>query len=352
MYAESETTGYVRNYFLKEYGKCDYNGNRTELVTYCPKCEKERFFNKNEHGHLYISTDKYVFICFKCGFKGHVSYIMNSNDPDFEKFKEWCESNNESGENNNFFKFKPENIQIPEYEETYSNAKKMEYMKSRLFNYSENDILKIPNIVFDVFKFYEINKLPIDDEKKLKWMNDNYVGFLSNKRSMLSRRCIVDDESLMRYSSKRLFKIENSDYFGGIINSENLLIKCPKIFLCEGVFDYLNLIKNTEITNDINECFFGVSCFGRNFNSVVNSLMDDYNIIKCDLIVYGDNDSDKESKKGLFMEYKKICENIRVENMTVCINTLKKDFSYSEKDIRIKKFNFKVNGNVAMNIPV
>ncbi len=72
----------------KVTGLAYFNGNKTELVTFCPNCEKDRFNSKRSHGHLYISTSKPFFNCFRCDYGGSLQkllYLLGINPTDIIK---------------------------------------------------------------------------------------------------------------------------------------------------------------------------------------------------------------------------------------------------------------------------
>jgi hypothetical protein len=317
----------VKSFLKSKCGYAEYNSNKSELVTFCPKCERERFNKKYKKGHLYISTQIPVFNCFKCSNSGSLIKLFKQHDSDIKILLPDLEINLEV--KNNTYKldrelnslelqYTPSNdiIDLSQYERF---SEKIKYLENRMGTNDINNII-MPNLVLDIKDFLNKNNIQIDKEKlkMIDYLQDKFVGFLSMKKSLVICRNI-EENSNFRYYTLHLGKHTYFKDFYGIRNSEIMDTSINTIVLAEGIFDILKTINNDKFDYLKNNSCLWASCLTNRFEITLKSCLDYCKITKCNLIVLSDNDV-----KSYI--YKKLSKHPMINNISVMWNTEGKDF--------------------------
>lgn len=298
-------------------GLC-YFGN-TDLITLCPKCERDRYKTSRNHGHLYISKTEPIFRCFRCDYKGIIPFILNEYklnmgdyfDSDLLKMN-WSKTSVDKFHNkeiNSDIIIKDNTAK----DEDYNKDNKINYLNNRIYKFEEIDK---SNIIFDIKSFLEYNNVQHQiKDNLLQYINSNFIGFLCTRRSTLVCRNI-DPESKFRYYNINLKKIFFKDFYSKELNKDS-----NNILLCEGIFDLLNIINNDKLQSFLNNFRIISSALNNNY---VHSLISTLDYVKIpyanNVIVFSDKDVIEEDYMNLYF-------NNSFNNLTLYYNELDKDFS-------------------------
>jgi len=297
-----------------------FDGYKKNIMIHCPNCE---FNRKKETGHLGILLSDLRFNCFKCEFSGFITKLFDELDIPKKEYinliKNW-NYENDIKLNYKSKKLKTGNIK----KQTHFYKKKVDYLKNRLF-INEDKILEIPNLILDFKKFIKFNrnlKLNITD-KKIEFLNKNYVGFLCNRNSQVIFRKIVDNEKYRKYEKVILTeeKMLFNDFYG--FNNQR---ESDIIVMAEGPFDILRSYNCKGLNELKNNSLCWVAALGKKpMKNVIYSSLDYYCIPRINLVLLLDEDVGINSKL-LFYIYRMV----EVKSLTLYYNKLDKDFG-SEK---------------------
>lgn len=305
----------------QKMGKAFFNSNNTELVIFCPMCERDRFFKNNKKGHLYIATNAPVFNCFKCGFKGVIPKLLNILEIDSKKYISDADLDisinkriqNSEIEYNNFSNYYTPKLELEKFED------KMKYLTNRFSEYV--DLNKIDNIVFDIKEFIHINNIEINKstENIIDFLQSNFVGFLSIRRSLMICRNI-DIKSQFRYYNLHIGKKSHFKDFYGIINSDKKKgSSINTIVLSEGVFDIIQSYNNPYFEELRNDSCLWAAALTCKYNILIQSVLDYSKITKSNIIILSDSEIPMS-------DYKYLCRYPTVESLVLYYNKKGKDF--------------------------
>lgn len=318
--------------FIKEKtGYCTFNSSRTEILTYCPQCEKSRFNSRNKKGHLYISTDTLVFNCFKCNFSGFISKFLREYDA---TFVEYFTHKDFKDNLNNFHKNKSYSMEIPtDIVNNDMSGPSYEIKKSYIMNRIHKEDSKIEdvnNVVWDIDKFIKDNKIVVNDniKKMIPYLKESFVGFLTNRKTLVVLRNIEQNDFRFfnfHLGKKSYFK----DFYGFYHNKINKNV--DTVILGEGIFDILNAYQRNILNINLENTFWAASLNNR-YDNTLQSVLDYCKIVRADVIILSDANITSES-------YKHIINIPIVNSLNVYWNSKGKDFG--EKDIEIYKKVFK-----------
>lgn len=299
-------------------GLC-YFGN-TDLITLCPKCERDRYNTSRNHGHLYISKTEPIFRCFRCDYKGIIHFILNEYNLNLNDYfnsdllkTNWSKTSVDKFVNreiNSDIIIKDnDNIKDSDYNKT----DKINYLKERIYKF---DNIDTSDIIFDIKSFLEYNNIIHNiQDNLLQYLNNNFVGFLCTRRSTLICRNI-DNKSKFRYYNINLKKIYFKDFYSKELNKNS-----NNILMCEGVFDLLNIINNVNLKDFLNNFRIISSALNNNYIHTLISTLDYVKIPYANnVIVFSDKDVIEE-------DYMKLYFNNSFNNLTLYYNELSKDFS-------------------------
>jgi len=315
---------------IKNSNKIAYlNGDKNEIITYCPECESNS--NKRK-GHLYISLETPVFYCQKCNFRGNIKYLFEilgiNLDIKYPESKSVYTKyiNTESENIPDTVKYESININNDYILSKYNS--KVEYIQKRLDIKDPYTAIKIPNIVYklDTIINRNIGNISIDT------IDSNYIGFLTSRKTGLILRCIND--KYPRYLKYKIINNSITDYYS--IKIRDIDETAPVILIGEGIFDILSVIyKNSElieklpISNDKLPNLLLASLHKIDINSVLYSLY----LLKCTyarFIFLADTDviSTHLGKNKNIDYFSKNFENIPgIEKYYVFTTGIKKDFA-------------------------
>lgn len=190
------------------------------------------------------------------------------------------------------------------------------YMKYRL-NY-EIDVTSMKNLVFDIREFVSVNDIKLDKRtnEMMDFLQNNFIGFLSEHNSLLILRNI-DPEASFRYYKLDLLDEEFLDYYKlqGSCYDSNLVV------ISEGIFDIFaeqlfNTLKNKEKVK-----LYAASLSG-SFSSLLKSLVFNEQLFRLNVIVLSHKDVDM----SVYKKIKKLDNHI-VDSLSVYYNSSGKDFA-------------------------
>jgi hypothetical protein len=312
----------LKDFLELKLGLAYYNGPKSELVTYCPYCERG---STRSHGHCYIkvtSTDEMpTFFCFKCSEtegKGTLAKLLKNlgaNPKDFITEETFCTvlTKTRDYQNKDFEKYEYSRKEIS----SDSYKLKRQYLHSRLgFDY---DLEKVDGLVLNIRDFVYDNKIELDETslKFLDYFEDSFVGFLLTRGTKLILRNI-DPSSEFRYFKIDLIKNPLfNDFYG--VKCGQIKRDTNTIILCEGIFDLfggLKLLELEEVKN--NSCYFA-AILGNYYAKIVPSVLDYCKLTFCNVVVLSDSNI-KESS------YYWLKQNPMVNNLELYWNKAGKDF--------------------------
>lgn len=316
----------------EKLGKAELNASGTEIITFCPFCEYDR--DRSKHGHLYISVESPEFFCQKCHEGGLLlRFIRILNDDPSKYIKKDVIQYSRTKKIVNTIK--DNKFKLPELSD---NGKKIEYLQSRI--YSNFDYRKIPGLIFSINEFADINNLKLSEsEGLLKYLENEFVGFLCNRKNMIIFRN-TDKTSNFRYYKMKIIKNNIfQDFYGLKFNNMNSLI--PKIVLSEGVFDVLYPATHPDFSNLRKETnvWCAVAGLSSYFHSI-KSILDYYHFVKADVVIFSDRGVTENF-------YRQLLNNPLINKLDVFWNKKEKDFG--EKDISIFKKEIKKYNNRRKN---
>jgi len=292
--------------------------NSKNIICRCPWCE----YNKSKpHYHLYISKTAPIFHCFHstCGKSGIINRLFEkiegkdrSNDyVHKDKIKEYKSSSIVNKKVN-------VKIKIPELNlSQYSN--KLMYLKKR-FKFANNVASTMNGLVFDIKEFVTINNIQLDEKqiRLLDYFQTNFVGFLSEHKSILLLRNI-DSNSTFRHYKIKIFDTNFLDYYklNGYNKKSNMVVLGEGIFdiYTEHIFDTLNLREKANLY----ACAFSG---GKSYASLLQSLCYHEQIFRFDVSIISDRDVSLDKYKLI----KKYHSHI-VNKMNIYYNRSGKDFN-------------------------
>lgn len=312
--------------YLESYLGVKPKVSSKNIVIPCPWCE---FNTKKDHYHFYISLEAPIFHCFHsdCTISGSISKLFNKLEGtdnsekyiDKEKIKEIEKTN---------IKFnKPtekKKLIIPELNESIFKLKSL-YLRGRL-KFSEN-IHNVNGLIFDIDKFLTINNIKLESKmEKLKYyLQNNFIGFLSEHHSLIIFRNI-DDSSDFKHFKLFLDDSRFLDYYkihGQNYNSNHIVLG-EGIFdiYNEHIFDYTFLRKNVKLY---------AAALSTSYDSLIKSIVFHEKIYRVKVSILSDRNISLDYYKKI-----KYYNSHIIEEMNIYYNKIAKDFG--ESSVCTEKF--------------
>ena len=289
------------------------------IVTRCPWCE---YGQTKKHYHLYISTVSPIFHCFhaacsKGGFISQLCEKIEGKDTsaqyvDKTKVQEYIKHKTDLTQT----KAQVVNIQLPPLNTASFRYKEM-YLQKR-FRFVNNVIPNMRGLVYDISAFIEMNNVVLT-EAQLRirdYLHSNFIGFLTEHKSVLSLRN-VDDSATFSYYKMKLFDTNFVDYYkiDGYDKSSNRVILGEGIFdiYSEHIFDSLNLRESSNM--------YACALSGGSYGTILNSLAFYEQIFRPDVVILSDRDMPLQKYKQL----KRF--SVLMNSLTIYYNRTGKDFN-------------------------
>ena len=223
---------------------------------------------------------------------------------------------------------------IPDIKGTNSTTLKKLYLYKRLGIEFTNDMIKRFRIVFSIKDFLFANSLPVLHrfEKSIKYLDINYLGFLSSSKDNINFRDITGKAKIryMRYSLYENMPIKERMYI--IPNRVNIMEKEINLHVAEGVFDILGVYFHVMNQNDTNNIYVAVG--GSAYKRVIRYFLRRGFISNLNLNIYSDSDKDIYYYKRMVKEY-----GMFLKDVHLFYNDTKgeKDFGVTKDKINIKE---------------
>lgn len=314
--------------------KTSYDNKINIRCRFCGDSQK----SDRAHLGLLFKENIILFNCLRdvCGKKGLVNseflklYGFDNTfikrfikDVSLSKFKDSRLKINGNNNRNHYIKKIKLSDNIMDY--------KLEYLKSRL---NISDEFKKYKIVLDFNDFFRINYINynIFSEKELKiikWLQKNYVGFVSWNNSLIVCRNISSSSNKYRYNNLYFDRNNEKSSLYFIPKAIDYLAKSPKIIIAEGVFDIIN-VKNVLYKKDKDDELFASINGINNLNNAIKLILSITGFFDAELFIYGDKEVDVNF-------YIKTLKEFCFKNINVYINNDSKDFGEYRNNFNMKK---------------
>jgi len=341
-------------YELKEKTGGLLKENSKEIQLFCPYCDDAYRRPNPKHGHLYIGKENLLFICFRCGEKGHLFKLLNYLQIPPEKYFKGSDlkrikiiskiSRTELREKNNETNFLKNNeieifgIKFPKHKNfvflKIRETKSEEVEKTKKYIFKRTGIENF-NLFFSLNFFPWIDSVLFFNLKNFLFQ----IRFLSEK--MKSKYFFVLNKIL---DINNLTPLEK--YFGYYLNFEKRLgdKNFHDLVFAEGAFDIINIfqknrknyfgdfisIRGSFYQKVLSEFLF----FNFNFRNLIFYLDGDINERK---LIYRLRNEIKKFVKFYFSHFSEVPEFYKKGKLILIKNPLFKDFgeikNYSEKII-------------------
>lgn len=319
--------------------------NEVQLRTRCFLCgDSKKNPNKKRLG-IKITEDPdepIVFNCFNCFSYGiftvDMLHQMGGYDPDMDIALRKINNrafHNDGTKVNKYKNTREINIQFPPLYNRPNIINKIRYVYSRIGYKIPPEDFDGLKIIWSLWDFIDVNKLPIKNPNKIDMLDRDYVGFLTMNNDYIVFRDITNNPNQMRYIKYNIFDVmDNTNSFYMMRASANTLSEEPlEIIIAEGTFDLLGIRYNV-MNNDTTNKLYIALCNG-NFVSPLQAIFNKgfvgENItVSC----YQDNDTRVKFRniKNLVLPY-----TINPNNFNVYYNTKRKDFGYPKNEIVVDK---------------
>lgn len=289
---------------LRQLPVCIPAKSETQWVVRCPYCGDSK---DPTHAHLSIhidvtqDDDSMRWRCFKCNASfGAVTEELlidlgcDITDELIAELKAFNKSSFKKSDyhttNNNIFI--PENIDI---DKSILMNTKAEYIGNRL-GISPSDVIKNARdwkIILDLPRFIRANNIKNIEsysDKRILFMNYNYVGFLSSNKNCIILRCIRDDKECRRYDKIIIDpkNLNKNTFYNIPFDYDRLSLDSVDIHIAEGIFDILGVYWNVNNQNTDNNMYF--ACCGYGYNTILKYLIFNGITTNVSIHIYADND--------------------------------------------------------------
>lgn len=283
---------------LMDLPVCIINGDETEYTVRCPFCGDS--LNPN-HAHMGINIDvdnddMMLYNCLKCGASGIV-------DDDLLDELEIFLSSDEAKQLKSYNKkatklsgrrtiIRTEKFVIPLFSPSRNSDDKLQYLNHRIGANIDYGTVGDYRIILSLAEFMtanEIKKLENVPDWKLRYLEMNYIGFLSSNKNSITFRCIRNDPKFRRYD-KVILNPNNQDNatFYSIPSRIDMLYDGEfHIHIAEGTFDILG-VRHTVNPQYENQAFYA-AC-GYSYLRIIKFLAKNGLISHMNLHIYADRD--------------------------------------------------------------
>ena len=286
---------------LRQLPVCIPAKSDTQWLVRCPYCGDSK---DPSHAHLSIhidatQDDSMPWRCFKCDASfGTITEellldlgcdVPNDVITELNIFiKSSFKKSDYSNTDNNIF--------IPNIiDNSILVGTKAEYISNRLGVPVKDIIENFSNlkIILDLSKFIKANNIKSIDsysDKRILFMNYNYVGFLSSNKNCIIMRCITNNDKCRRYdkimiNSKNLNK---NTFYNIPFEYDRLSLEPINVHIAEGIFDILGIYYNVNNQNTQSNLYF--ACCGYGYNTILKYLIFNGITTNVSIHIYADND--------------------------------------------------------------
>lgn len=303
--------------------------NDKNFIVVCPYCGDHP--NPEKQGHNYISKSEMIPTahCWYCQGSWPIKKLLF--DITGDKCDNLLSIESDYSENNNVPKNIPKDrikkFDIPELDPFEFPIKSL-YIRKRTNN--SLDILKIPNLIFDIKKFFEINNLDIRNflyDWEVQMIQNTSVAFLSYHNTTIYCR---DSNVKSLYPFRKIIlqkdPLNMLDYYCYDNNIKN----SNKVVLSEGIFDCLGCIACDSLDMNNKARIYAAGCTFA-YPELLKSVCFDFSLYQADVNIL--SDSDKKQ-----YHYKKFIDECfyLYDNLNIVYNQYGKDFgNFPQKAIKL-----------------
>ena len=222
-----------------------------EIQIHCPFCDDASRKNAASHGHLYISTDKCVFHCFRCGMSGSVVKLLIYT----------------SFDDNDVIKLLSQNINYKFIKNITVKNLKLDNVINKIININGKFTIDQPKL-FNKYKYYIFKRIGeyIDFTNYLiaptitidKYKKQTLSCQFYNANFELITTRFIDSRFRYQKNSNNLYYFQKKDFD-----------KYKEITITEGAFDAINLdLYNNNFKNN-----FFISMHGKKYVKTIEDLI-------------------------------------------------------------------------------
>lgn len=319
-----------------------------EYVTKCPICNE--IGSSGKHGHCYVGfkdDGNVFFMCHRCGAKGKFTPdILRKFDIKLDILREFFEKINKIK-----IRFTANNMaKSLNRREKYINYKlpkplngkddnKIEYFEKRTGIKITDESTDLYSLIFNLENFLNENNININSynrDKKLviKELSDNFIGFLSSNKSIISFRAV----NRTNFSKNKFNFVIDEDYRQPFYyipkTTVDLLTLQPKIVLAEGTFDIIN-VKKRFFANDTTDTIFASVGGKAAYRKILKEIISITGFLNPEIMFFSDKDVDVETyiKNVLGTFY-------GILHGAIYYNQLNKDWGEIEEDYKFEIYKF------------
>ena len=280
------------------------NNTGVQHLVRCPYCGDSRHAN---HGHFSIKIDvddpdtPMMYKCFRCNEHGVLTSDvledlgLSVSAMDRQNIKLF---NRKVAKRNKLTDTCIEQFDLIDYTRDYHRVKyKIDYINERLgSNYGASDIVAL-SIIPSILDFFGQNKIKLESldrsysPQQLRFIDRNYVGFLSYNKNVIVLRDITGNSS-QRYITMTINKNNlDPNGFYSIRNSIDLLYYHQiNVHISEGIMDILNVYDAVNRRDLQNNYYYAVCGFS--YTRVIRGIIRMGINTGIILHIYADNDKD------------------------------------------------------------
>lgn len=305
--------------FLKDRFGDKVKERTKNIVIPCPWCE----YNKEKkHYHLYISLEAPIFHCFHadCEQSGMIPKLIKKIEGRdlSEKFIDKEKLKQVEKLDFHVSSIKNPSVYLPPIN-TYMFPSKEMWLKKR-FKFMDITSSSIKGLIFDVSDFLRQNHIS-DDKVSIsmkQYLHRNFVGFLTEHKSMVFFRNIIDGQTISHYKLK-LFDLPFVDYY----KIPGLSVGSNTVVLSEGIFDiYSDYF--FDYSGYKSEATLYACALSSKYESLLKSLVFHEQIFRLNVVILSDNDVSIDYYKKL-----KKYNSYIINKLVVFYNKVGKDFGSS-----------------------
>ena len=315
--------------------------NDYQVSIRCPICGDSVKHENSAHCYVGLidGTGPLVYHCWINECSGMVDYEFlkscgiydNNIAVEIKQFNKLSSVNKQGG-----YKFitpsMTKNIKVPHIKDTKDNRYRLEYMRKRIgidFDYDDMEQLRV---IFSLKDFVELNEIPVPEKcyKVAKYLNNQYIGFLSMSKEYIVFRNLKNDNKLRYFNYPIFGQLNNSHRFCTIPTTANLLSNDIQLHITEGYFDILSVYYNIRNCNNIDNIYTAV-CGSGYLNTIKYFIRMGF-VNNLNIHIYSDNDKPLRYYKNIINDL-----NMWYKDINIYYNDNEKDFGVPKNRISINK---------------
>jgi hypothetical protein len=263
----------------------------------CPICgDSVRRFDK-PHCTIWLRPDMpVVFHCWICEASGLVTYsfLKDLGMTDVNLYSELAHHNKTNSKKKTgsvrFASYKEyQGIQVPKLRENDPFVeRKIEYMRNRIGVPYTCSSLEYMRVITSMSDFLMLNNLSPTGKWNIRSLDENYIGFLSSDKSMITLRDVTNTQKL-KYIKYNVFNaIHDGECFYSIPMPADPLEDEMDLNICEGTFDLHGVFFNVKQGNTDRNIYVAVC--GSGYTRVLKYFLRKGFLTNLNVNIYSDSD--------------------------------------------------------------